>query len=73
MSQATCVNEACTANVPPDPHPVPPYRTWGGQILTLHRDYVAGYTVLGSPRRIFCRYIPNAGATQFVLMGGDKT
>jgi hypothetical protein len=26
------------------PHPVLPYITWGGRILTLHFDYVAGYT-----------------------------
>jgi len=25
------------------PHPAPPYTTWGGRILTLHLNYVAGY------------------------------
>ena len=30
------------ANVPP--RLVPPSRTWGGRILTLHLNYVAGYT-----------------------------
>jgi len=26
------------------PHPAPPKITWGVQILTLHLNYVAGYT-----------------------------
>jgi len=30
------------ANLPP--RLVPPSRTWGGRILTLHINYVAGYT-----------------------------
>ena len=72
MSQATCVNEACPANVPPHPHPVPPYRTWDDHILTFHHNYVAGYTVPRPPQRIFRQYDPNMRTTNFCSWVGTK-
>ena len=66
----TRVSEACTANVPPHPQPVPPYRTSGGRILMFHRNYVAGYTLPGPlPADILPVQPQHAGNPIF---GGDK-